>query len=278
MAIPTSGITPATSYSLANTWSSTLTLIGDSENLIGENADGETATVNRAVKQAGNNTLWLRNLMFHADSGEGVYMPGGATDFNSLISDYKNKIFRYKLTLTLEQNLTLDAAYDEYFDFSNLFGIDEIEIDLNSKSISIAAGYTAKGYLFHFYKVNVPLLTIKDGTITDVSGNIGSAIAFRYCTGHMICDNISTVLTVSTNHYEFQATRGIVKNGTLNTGLNGIYARDISYVLSQDNTSAVNCNQYGLRSITGATIRKYDATQPAGAAGAETTSTGGTIS
>jgi hypothetical protein len=50
MTIPTSGVTPATPYSPTSTWNTTINLIGDSENLIGENGDGETAILGRPVK------------------------------------------------------------------------------------------------------------------------------------------------------------------------------------------------------------------------------------
>lgn len=279
MALPTPGTTPSSNYTIGtSTWNATIALIGDAENIVGENSVGETATLNRATRQLAQNTGFLRGLFNHANETDSVYAPGGNEDFNYIIPLYWHKVLRYKLTLTLQENLTLNGGYDEYFDFSNLFGMDEIDINLNGKTISCEFGLTAKSYLFHFYHCNVPLLKLRNGTIQDTTGNIGSLIAFQNCIGNMTCDGLTTIITNATNHYEYNASRGIVKNGVLTAGLNGVYAREIAYVMSQDNASSGgDCSGYGLKSTTGATIRKYDATQPAGTTGAEQESYGGLI-
>lgn len=278
MAIPTLGITGATAYSPTATWNASITLIGDSENLIGENGEGETATINRSTRQLSQNIKSVYDLFNHSASSSSVIAPGSNEDFNYIIPLYWRKVLRYKLTLTLMENLALNGAYDEYFNFSNLFSMDEIDINLNGKLISCEAGLSVKSYLFHFKNCNTPLLKLRNGTIQDVTGNIGSLVAFENCIGNNVCDGLATIATAATNHYEYIATRGIVKNGTLTAGLNGVYAREISYVMSQDNASSGgDCTGYGLKSATGATIRKYDATQPAGTTGAEQESTGGLI-
>ena len=277
MAIPTAGTTPATSYTPTETWNSTISLIGDSESLIGENSSGEVATLGRPIKELAQNAKWLYELSTHAIQSDGVLMPGTFEDFNSRIDEYTQKNIRYKLTLTLGENLTLNAAYDESFDFFNMFSLDEIDINLNSKIISCEAGFTLKTALFHFYHCNAPLIKLRNGTVQDATGNLGNLIFFEDCIGTMVCDALITTGTVATSHYAFKGSRGIVKNGTLSAGLNGIVVYDTGFVLSQDNSSAVTCNSYGLRAYNGGIIRKYDATQPTGTTANELASLGGSI-
>lgn len=288
MAIPTSGVTLATAYSPAATWNSTITLIGDSENIIGENSDGETATLNRSSRELADNVKYVNDLMTHAALNSSVYTPGtvvGFTlldDMNMLLQRYMNKILRYKLTITLQDNLTLDGSYDEYFDFSNLCGLDEIEINLNSKTITIDTGYTAKDQLFHFNKCNVPFIYLRNGSITDSIGNVvGNLIKVEKCNGFVELYDLaleSTVGALSAGHISFSQSRGMVGNCTFEAGYSGISASYCSHVYSKDNsTVATSCHTYGLAASSGGIIRKYGVTQPSGTSGAESESTGGTI-
>jgi hypothetical protein len=281
MAIPTSGVTPSTAYSPTSTWNTTISLIGDSENLIGENGDGETAILGRPVKELAQNAKYNYDLFTHADISTNIYMPGADTDFESIIALYRNKCLRYKLTLTLQENLTLNAAYDDYFDFSNIMGMDEIEINLNNKSITVAAGYSAKTNLFHFYKCNIPHIYLRNGSIIDNTDNLDYLIKIEKCTGIAQLYDLALTATVSAssaNHIGFFYSRGKVDNCTLTAGLNGIVASFLSHVYSKDvSTLTTDCHNYGLMSTSGSIIRKYGVIQPAGTAGAESESTGGTI-
>jgi hypothetical protein len=280
MAIPTSGVTGATAYSPTSVWNAEITLIGDSENLIGENINSETATLNRPTRELAQNAKYLRDLFTFADTVVGVVSPATSTeDFYYRIQEYQRRMLRYKLTFTLAENLTLNASYDEIFPFYNLISFDEIIIDLNSKIISVESGFSVAGStLFDFNYCTCNKLTLKDGTITDTTGNLNFGISFDSCIGNFIVDNVDSSYTPSTTHVNYNGSKGIVKNCVFTGGGNGISVNNCGFILSQDNGSGVTGpSVYGLVANTGGTIRKFDATQPTGGTADESETAGGVI-
>jgi hypothetical protein len=276
MAIPTNGLTPATSYIPTAIWNASITLIGDSENMIGENSSGETATLNRHVKQVAQNAQFLREITNYGDTGEFITT---GSDLEAFGASYSNKNLRFALLFQLFNNLILNAGEDSEFVFENIGSCDLLEIDLNGKTITTAAGWTAKNHLFHFKNCNISKIYIHNGTIVDVTGNLASSgIFIENCSGLNVIDGITSTLTAATTrHIGIDASRAIVKNCVFTSGTNGIYATQCAHVLSQDNSSVVDATAYGIVSTTGSIIAKYDATQPAGTTADELEAFGGVI-
>jgi len=258
MAIPTTGVTGATAYSPTSAWNASITLIGDSESMIGENASGETATLNRSEKQLAQNSKYLYDLTTHAAVTTSIYTLGSSTDFNTYLAQYSRQIQRHRLTLTLQENLTMNAAYDEFFAFNYLCNFQEIIIDLNNKAITCDATYGIYPALFYFYNCMSPKITLKDGTIICTADDkISSVAKFENCIGQILVYNVDTDLHKDIDHYNFIGSSGIVENCNMTLGKSGVYAQELSQVYVKGVVSLVKCDDYGLFATSGSTIKKY---------------------
>lgn len=275
MAIPTNGLTAATAYAPSTTWNASITLIGDSENMIGENSSGETATLNRHVKQIAQNAKFLYEIQNHLVQTSSISDP---TQFSDALDLLVARKLRYKITYQLIANLTLSNLADVYFHIERVSSAAEIIIDLNGKTINVNAGISVRPNLFHFDHVSAPLIKIHNGTINENSGNINAElIYFENCSGSCVADSLTITGSGTCELITYSSSRGTASDNELNSGTNGLVATDASHVFSKDNSSSVTNSAYGTVSTRGSVIGVYDATAPTGTSGDTAAAFGGII-
>ena len=275
MGIPTGGGNGSQTFESSANYTEDITIIGDGENLVGYNTDGETDVLNRSAKQLANNC----NLLYNDHIRSSTAVSTSVTkSLYTLLSEIEGKVINYDYQITLHTNQFLGNTIE----VKNICGAGTLTIDFGGYQFTTITG--GQPYGIKFSNCNMSKIILKNGTIDDgAGGNLTDIVGFEDCPGIIQINDFTTkhkALGAGVNHYYFnRCGKVIIYDNTAEYGTNGIQASRFTHVLSYSNgvVLATDPTGYGMIADNGAVITKGDSGQFTGSTADENTATGGII-
>jgi len=261
--------------SLPIVYPTSITLIGDSENVTAANNDGVTDIANRSTIELDKRTQFNYNKRSHADV---TVSTSSLVPLQTLLDNLQYTTLDHDLTITLHANLTLS----EKLEITRISGAGSLTINLNSKQLT-PGSVMVDDKAIHIHNNSLAKITIHSGIIDDTTGDkLSNIIWASDCSGLVFFNALDTIFLngsgTAGNHYLIDNVQSCYLSGCdISYGTNGLYATDNSRVLTSSNSTTANPTGYGNVAVLNATIGQSGGGQFTGATGTNSATAPGVI-